>query len=188
MASVAMKDGIFRRTCASPDSRPASTPMPIASTKAAIAEPGNGQGDDHAGQRRHRLDREIDAAQHDDEGDAGRQDEQHGGVAGELQQGGGLQEDRLHGADQHDQDDQRGQRQPLARAGPLQTCIDKPAHTICPIRSTCRGLCPGLAAVRWVISPSRITSTVWLRPIVSSSVSEVSTTATPSAVTARTRS
>ena len=32
---------------------------------------------------------------------------------------------------------------------------------------------PGAASTRWVIAPSRITRTVWLRPIVSSSVSEV---------------
>ena len=62
------------------------------------------------------------------------------------------------------------------------------AQTMCPMRSTWRGLWPGSASVAKVISPSRITSTVWLRPIVSSSVSEVRMTATPSAVTARTSS
>ena len=61
-------------------------------------------------------------------------------------------------------------------------------YTMCPMRSTWRGLWPGAASVRCVISPSRITSSVWLRPIVSSSVSEVRMTASPSAVTARARS
>ena len=50
------------------------------------------------------------------------------------------------------------------------------------MRSICCGFAPGGASARWVISPSRMTRTLWQRPIVSSSVSEVSTMATPSPV------
>ena len=90
-----------------------------------------------------------------------------------------------------DQDDQRGQRQPLPQPVGAQICLTMRAHrpyTMCPMRSTCCGLWPGGASVRWVIAPSRMTRTVWLSPIVSSSVSEVRMTAMPSAVTARTSS
>ena len=50
------------------------------------------------------------------------------------------------------------------------------------------GFAPGIASKRAVIRPSRMTRMRWARPIVSSSVSEVSTTATPSAVRPRTSS
>ena len=108
-----MKEGIFSRTWARPDSSPASAPTRDRQHERAVAEARDRQRDDDAGQRRHRLDRQVDAAEHDDEGDAGRQDEQHRGVAGELQQRRRLQEHRLHRADEDDEDDERGERQPL---------------------------------------------------------------------------
>ena len=134
-----------------------------------------GQRDRHhdAGERGHRLDREVDPAQHDDEGHAGREDEEHGRVAGELEQRRGLQEDRLQRADQRHEHDQRGERQPLAQPVRPEAADQRRHQTMCPIRSTWRGFAPGLASARWVISPSRMTSTVWLSPMVSSSVSEV---------------
>ncbi|MCY1442445.1 hypothetical protein D9M71_588110 [compost metagenome] len=53
------------------------------------------------------------------------------------------------------------------------------------IRSTCSGFEPGMQSNDWAISPSRITRMRWLRPIISSRVSAVRRTATPSAVTSR---
>ncbi len=153
-----------------------------------VAERGERQRHHHAGERGHGLDREVDPAQHDDEGDAGGEDEEDGGVAGEFQQRRGLQEDRLQRADQRDEDDEGGQRQPLAQAVGAEAVDERRHQTMCPIRSTWRGLAPGLASARWVIAPSRMTRTVWLRPMVSSSVSEVRITPRPSAVTARTSS
>ena len=60
--------------------------------------------DDDACKRRHRLDGEVDAAEHDHEGDAGRQDEQNRGVAREIDERGGLQEARLHDPDDQNED------------------------------------------------------------------------------------
>ena len=67
-------------------------------------------------------------------------------------------------------------------AGPGDQRVAHPPHTMCPIRSTCSRLVRRARRRRAaVITPSRMTRTVWLRPIVSSSVSEVRMTAMPSA-------
>ena len=81
----------------------------------AIAETGDGQRDDDARERGHRLNRQIDAAEHDDESDAGREREQHRGVAEEIQQRSGLQKARLSDADDDHERGERRQRQPFAQ-------------------------------------------------------------------------
>lgn len=65
----------------------------------------NGQGDDDAGQRGHRLPGQVDAAEDNDEGDACRQDEQGGRVCRQGDQRADGQEDRCVDADDQDQHD-----------------------------------------------------------------------------------
>ena len=50
-----------------------------------VAKRGKRDRHHHARKRRHRLDRQIDPAQHDDEGHARGEDEEHRRVAGELE-------------------------------------------------------------------------------------------------------
>ena len=83
--------------------------------------------------------------------------------------------------------DKRAERRRFAQAiePDLRNKIRHAAHTICLMSSTGRGFSSGLASHLCVMVPSRITSMVWLSPIVSSRVSEVRTIATPCLVTAR---
>ena len=95
VASVAMKDGILRRTWASPENRPTASQWRWRA-RMRRNPAGYGQRHDDAGERSHGLDREIDAAEHDDKGNPGRQNEEYRRVAGKLQERGRLKEDRLH--------------------------------------------------------------------------------------------
>ena len=87
----------------------------------AISELRNRERHDDAGERRHRLERQVDAAEHDDEGDPGRENEQNRRVAGQLQQGRGLEEHRLHHADDGHEDDEGCKRQPLPQPVDVQS-------------------------------------------------------------------
>ncbi len=186
-----MKDGIFEPHVHQSGEQPRDRPDGNRQHERTIPETRDGQRDDDARERRHRLDGKIDAAEHDHERHAGREDEEHRRVARKLEQRSGLQKYRLSDAHDRDQDHERCEREPLphaVRSEPLDESVHMPPQTMCAMRSTWLGLWPGLASVANVTSPSRITSTVWLRPIVSSRVSEVRMTATPSAVMARTSS
>ena len=81
-----MKEGMRSLTWARPPASPAKAPTSDRQQEAAVAEPVDGQRHDDAGERGHRLDRQVDAAEHDDEGDAGGEHEEDRGVAGELEQ------------------------------------------------------------------------------------------------------
>ena len=147
MASVAMNEGIRSRTWARPRAEPGEDADGerrggrSRSRSAATVER-----DDDARQRGHRLDRQVDAAEHDDEGDAGGEDEEHGGVAGELEQ-----RRRLRGRPARARRRRRRERRAwraaatgARRSAPMPlaggTAI---AYTMCPMRSTCCGLWPG---------------------------------------------
>ena len=85
------------------------------------------------------------------------------------------------GRDHADHDHQQRRASPAAspaadvaaRPDGTRSHAPPPHQTMCSISSTCSGFRPGLASKRSVITPSRITRMVWLRPIVSSSVSAV---------------
>src|SRR4051794_30674831 len=79
----------------------------------AIAEAADGQRYDDAGERGHRLDREINTTEHDHERDAARHDEENSGIAGKLEQRGGLEEPGLDDTHQENQGYERCERQPL---------------------------------------------------------------------------
>ena len=152
-----------------------------------VTEARQGERHDHARERSDRLDREVDPAQHDDESDADRHHEQGGSVRGQDQERLNGQE---LGRDQADQDHQREQRQerhrlPQMRAPRSDRARSHQGYTMCSISSTCSGLLPAAASKRLVITPSRMTRMVWLRPIVSSSVSAVRMIPMPSSESAR---
>src|SRR5579864_9080207 len=80
----------------------------------AVAERRQGERHDDARQRGHRLNREVDAAEHDDEADAARENEQGGSVAGELEESLDPEEGRLKHPDEEHEREQRHDWQPAA--------------------------------------------------------------------------
>src|SRR5271170_4568709 len=108
--------GDFQPNVDDPGEQPGERANGDGEQERAIAETRDGQRDDDARQRGHGLNRQIDAAEHDDESDAGREREQHRGVTEEIQQRSGSQKARLSDADNDHERGERRQRQPFAQA------------------------------------------------------------------------
>ena len=82
--------------------------------KRPVAQSRDGESHDDARERGHGLNGEVNPSKHDHEGDAGREDEQYGGIARELNQSARLEKARLGDPDHQNEGRKRRERQPLS--------------------------------------------------------------------------